>query len=388
MKHFLLLLLILPFVSFGQVGIGTTNPSPASILHVDSQIDTNVYGGFMPPKVNIAQRSNIPVTASDDGLLIYLQEGSQRCLQIYNGISLSWENVFCMPVVSTSLVEFDPLNQTVLENVGALDFNFVVTNPSTTNSVTVTVSITEGYVDVLETGPQTFIIPANTSLFTATDLYSVLDDNFAESAESFTLEITTVTGGTLASVGIANSDTLTITDNDSANVQVDLANWDFGGNIGSEVSVNATMVATNITNAIITRGTGIQASGNADRFNANNFTESNLTNAITNNDYFQFTIAPTTGSITLTEIEFNYDKSATGPSTATLRSSLDGFASDIETFTGLNTSNQTIDLTSSGISGQTGLVTFRFYFYGNINASGTGGFEGVGDDLIIRGFFD
>ena len=81
-----------------QVGINTTTPSPASALDISSTTDNVNYGGFLPPRVSLAERLLIPVSAIDDGMLIYLIQGIDRCLQIYDGIENQWENVYCMPI--------------------------------------------------------------------------------------------------------------------------------------------------------------------------------------------------------------------------------------------------------------------------------------------------
>ncbi len=96
MKHILLLLFSVNV--FAQVGINTTAPSNASALHVSSSSNNVNFGGFLPPKVTLAQRNAIPVTPADDGMLIYLQNASQRCLQIYDATESQWQNVYCMPI--------------------------------------------------------------------------------------------------------------------------------------------------------------------------------------------------------------------------------------------------------------------------------------------------
>ncbi len=97
-KTLIVVLTIISTSMFSQVGINTTTPSPASVLDINSSADGTNYGGFMIPRVTLIQRNAIPVTAADDGLMVFLQEGNTRCVQIYNGIDLQWENVYCMPV--------------------------------------------------------------------------------------------------------------------------------------------------------------------------------------------------------------------------------------------------------------------------------------------------
>ena len=166
-----------------------------------------------------------------------------------------------------------------------------------------------------------------------------------------------------------------------------LLTWDFAGNTGSEVSVAGISADAAVTGGTITRGTGINAANNANRFNANQYTQADEAAAIANNDYFQFTIDLMAGvPFCLTSIDFNFQRSGTGAANWSLRSSVDGFASNITTFTGLASgSANTITLPAASFASVTGTITFRFYGYGNTNNAGSAGFEGTGNDLVING---
>ncbi len=107
-----LLLFAMLFIAnsfYAQVGIGTTNPSPAAMLEVSSQSNgTGDYKGFMPPRVpNIAARDAIAPTASDYGLLVYVENNGagSSCLQLWIGDG--WADVTCYgintPPVATDL---------------------------------------------------------------------------------------------------------------------------------------------------------------------------------------------------------------------------------------------------------------------------------------------
>ncbi|MFT5103727.1 MAG: hypothetical protein ACI86C_001387, partial [Candidatus Latescibacterota bacterium] len=99
MRSFLTITLLGLTLSFqAQVGINTTSPSPASVLDVSSTNDNLNYGGFIPPRVNLIQRSLIPVTSNDDGMVIYLIDGTNRCIQLYDGVEAQWKNMYCMPI--------------------------------------------------------------------------------------------------------------------------------------------------------------------------------------------------------------------------------------------------------------------------------------------------
>ncbi len=98
--------LIVSTIGYSQVGINTTTPSSAAVLHLVSlNAATGVYGGFMPPVVNLGQRALIPVTAVDDGLMIYLVDGTTRCVQMYNATSTNWVNMYCMPVAASAMYQ-------------------------------------------------------------------------------------------------------------------------------------------------------------------------------------------------------------------------------------------------------------------------------------------
>ncbi|WP_310991913.1 hypothetical protein [Aequorivita marina] len=257
-------------MSYGQVGIGTTTPSPAAMLEVSSTSDEGTtYKGLMPPRVpTIIERNAINPSEMDAGLLVFVE--SLRCLQIWNGAS--WDDVTC------------------------------TSSP----------------------------IPI-------------------------------------------------------------LASWDFDGNDGDEVNVSAD-VALNIDSGLVSRGIGINPAINANRFNANNFNEPDFAAAFANHDYFEFTIIPSTGyPITITEVFFYYERSATGPRLGVLRSDIDNFTTNLATFTDLAMSDsKTIDLSSPEFTNLTSTIIFRLYLYGNVGSLpvASGGFEGPGNDLEIRGTID
>lgn len=98
MKKIAFLLLFFSGFLSAQVGINTNTPSPASVLHLESLNGSNTHGGFMPPVVSAAEKLLIPKTAADDGMMIYLSEGTTRCLQIYNANDDNWVDMYCMPI--------------------------------------------------------------------------------------------------------------------------------------------------------------------------------------------------------------------------------------------------------------------------------------------------
>lgn len=93
---------------YAQVGIGTITPSPNASLEVSGEIRANQYGGLILPRLSITERDAIPVTADDDGMIIYLIDGTNRFIQVYNAATLAWETIYPMEFsLSTPLVGWD-----------------------------------------------------------------------------------------------------------------------------------------------------------------------------------------------------------------------------------------------------------------------------------------
>ncbi len=104
-----------------QVGIGTTTPSPASMLEIAGSSDGGTtYKGFMPPRVpNIAARNTITPTISEAGLLVFvINNGSgQSCLQIWDGGV--WNDIYCVTVPEPEVW----INEFHYDNSGPTDIN-------------------------------------------------------------------------------------------------------------------------------------------------------------------------------------------------------------------------------------------------------------------------
>lgn len=106
-----LLLFVCGFLS-AQVGVNTTSPSPASVLHLESLNGSGTHGGFMPPVVDLTERALMPITAADDGMMIYLSDGTTRCLQIYNANDTAWVDMYCMPNGSSAIIYYQDFEGT------------------------------------------------------------------------------------------------------------------------------------------------------------------------------------------------------------------------------------------------------------------------------------
>jgi hypothetical protein len=155
-----------------------------------------------------------------------------------------------------------------------------------------------------------------------------------------------------------------------------LLQWNTFGNLGTEATEPSVFNDPGVSATNITKGAGITAAANANRFGGSAWSTS-LANAVANNDYLEFVVTPTLGcTFTPTSLVFGWDRSNTGPSDVTLRSSADGFVSNLGTLTGLAaalSAGNTITIT--GLT-NIGTTTFRLYGYGaGVLAAGTGGFD-------------
>ena len=172
-----------------------------------------------------------------------------------------------------------------------------------------------------------------------------------------------------------------------------LLQWNTFGNAGTETSKASSFNDTNLTSSSLILGAGITPVANANRLGGQDWFDSGDTGAgttlaesISGNDYIQFTVTPNSGFyFSLTSFVFAWDRSATGPNSVALRSSIDGYGSNIGSITGLAASQTTGNtITISGISTITTATTFRLYGYGGTGTTGTGGFDTASNVVNVQ----
>ena len=110
----------------GNLGIGTTDPSPNAILELNA---TNK--GFLPPRLTTAQRNAIPAATRPAGLMIY--NTNTNCMDFWN--SSEW--------VSTCAVATPPAGTIATIDCSGATHNGTITT-GTNNSVTSVISYTGG----------------------------------------------------------------------------------------------------------------------------------------------------------------------------------------------------------------------------------------------------
>ncbi|MBL7999252.1 MAG: choice-of-anchor D domain-containing protein, partial [Candidatus Kapabacteria bacterium] len=175
--------------------------------------------------------------------------------------------------------------------------------------------------------------------------------------------------------------------------------WDFNGHSGDSASVFANTRNANLQNSQITRGSGVNADALGNSFNSTAFSPSNnsLVQAVTDQEYLQFTLQPSSGYYaSLTTLDVNFRRSATGPQTFQWQYSTDGtnFTNIGSSITFTSTADdgvaQTQILLSSipalqNVSSST-IITFRLYAWNATNTNGTFALGRLtGNDLAIGG---
>lgn len=128
-------------------------------------------------------------------------------------------------------------------------------------------------------------------------------------------------------------------------------------------------IVFNLTASGISRGEGVVGANANDRYSANSWN----TDVLDETAYFEFTITPNEGyEIDFTSFEYVGQRSGTGPQEFALRSSLDGYVSDIYTLsTTAGNFTETVDLSDAEFQNVDEAITFRLYGWGTTNAAGT-----------------
>lgn len=125
------------------------------------------------------------------------------------------------------------------------------------------------------------------------------------------------------------------------------------------------VVGNHLSASGISRGAGIAGEAGPNSYNASGWGSPSMNP----NDYFEFTLSPDAGyDMDFTYFSYNSQASAAGPLNFSVRSSLDGFTTDLGP--GAPTS-ATIDLTGPGFQNISTPITFRIYAWGAPLESGT-----------------
>lgn len=183
-------------------------------------------------------------------------------------------------------------------------------------------------------------------------------------------------GGMIVLVaGVASADTI--------------ASWDFSGFAGTEATAAGTM-ASGMEGSTLSHGAGLQfVTPNPNAFNGTGFLAS-LAASLADDDYFTFSLeASANYSFSVSSIDFSFDASGSGPQSWALFSSVDGFADAgdaLYNWASVGTGTRTATLSGiTELQNAFGPVEFRVYGYDASLQSGTGSFEGAGNDVTVNG---
>ena len=257
----------------------------------------------------------------------------------------------------------------------------ITTKTLTVNGATAQNKVFDGNTNAVITGTLNGVVLGDTVTFNGTG-------TFASSAIGNNIAVTST--ATLGGVDAANY-TLTQPTGLTANITpvvVNLVQWNTFGNSGNETTEASSGNDSNVGPSNLNyTGSSVTPAPNSNRFGGTNWT---VGTTIDTNRYIQFTVTPNPGfTFTPTSFDFIWEFSGTGPSSVAIRSSVDGYASNLGTLTGLTSSSsivRTIPIT--GLNELSTPVTFRVYGYNATQLTGTGGFDcGVStNNVILKGF--
>jgi len=109
--------------------------------------------------------------------------------------------------------------------------------------------------------------------------------------------------------------------------------FEFSALAGSEATAGSNSNDANLTTSTISRGAGLTASNNGGRFNATSWALTSIANAVSGDDYMEFTITPNGGfQFDVSSIFIQLQRSSTGPSAIALRSSVDGYTANLRDY--------------------------------------------------------
>ena len=163
--------------------------------------------------------------------------------------------------------------------------------------------------------------------------------------------------------------------------------FDFAGLAGNEATAGSDYNHPNLTDSTISRGVGLSAAENLDSFNGSTWSVGSIANAVASNDYMEFTITPDSGYMfNVNSLTLNFQRTLAGPVKLALRSSVNGYATDLHEVKSVTDSTNTQSFTFTFTQDNSPYaVTYRLYAYAE-STSGEGAIGcGSGYDLMVFG---
>ena len=176
----------------------------------------------------------------------------------------------------------------------------------------------------------------------------------------------------------------------SANADL-LSGWDVSGLAGSSgtpVFTNTTAGLNIASNSCVMRlGSGIIANGTASTYGGASWTAGSASDAVATNDYISWLVQANSGmTMSITNISLNVIRSGTGGSNYVIRSSFDGFVTDLFATNGFTVASPFGDATfATSLSGSNS-IEFRLYAFGGTASAGTDAIRNLGGpDVAVQG---
>jgi len=167
----------------------------------------------------------------------------------------------------------------------------------------------------------------------------------------------------------------------------EIITFEFSALAGGEATATSNANDANLNASTISRGSGLTASANAARFNATNWALTSIAKAVSGNRYMEFTVSPKSGyQFNVSSIVVQWQRSATGNTKISLRSSVDSYATDLDAVKTVAdvTTTQTFTWTFAQ-SNSSSNVTYRLYSYAEAGTGSGGPGDGTGNDIVVNG---
>ncbi len=154
--------------------------------------------------------------------------------------------------------------------------------------------------------------------------------------------------------------------------------YDFFTSPGTQTfnAPTAATVPAGVSAGNLVRGAGLTSTtAGVNSINSAGFTSNSTTLLLSDNDYYAFTVGPSTGVANFATLAYTDQRSGTGPQNFSIRASStnNSFATELFSYTSTGTTgSRTFDLsTITSLQNVTAPVEFRIYGYNSTGAGGT-----------------
>jgi hypothetical protein len=148
-----------------------------------------------------------------------------------------------------------------------------------------------------------------------------------------------------------------------------IAAWQLYGKLGSEVTIDASTINSNLNTSTLSRGSGLIASALGNSYGSTNFTASGTkADAIANSKFLLFSLnSKTNYAVSLSTLDVRFRRSATGPNAFRWQFTIDGGTN----YTDIGSSDISYTLTTTGGDAQTQINLSSIPALQNVSSSTT-----------------